>query len=54
MDKVQEFQHRAEECLELAGRAPNGELRGHYEGLARMWTKLAEERLAFFIKPELK
>jgi hypothetical protein len=53
MDKVQEYRRRAQECFDLAGRAPNGELRGHYESLAKMWTKLAEERLAFFIEPAL-
>jgi len=50
MDKVQEFRRRASECQELANKAPNDDLRGHYEGLAKVWDKLAEERLAFFVE----
>jgi hypothetical protein len=55
MNKVQEFRRRAIECQDLAARASNNDLRGHYEGLARVWSKLAEERLAFFVEdPEKK
>jgi hypothetical protein len=47
MDKVQEFQRRATECRALAGQGGSAEIRAHYENLAAMWDKLAEERLAF-------
>jgi hypothetical protein len=51
MDKVKQFRQREKECLESAANAPNSEVRGHYEELARIWKKLAEERLAFFVIP---
>ncbi len=55
MNKVQEFRRRAQECSDLAGKAPSPDLRSHYEGLARVWRKLAEERLAFFVEnPEVE
>jgi hypothetical protein len=49
MDKVREFRQRARECRVSAARAASSELKGHYEQLADIWEKLADERLAFFI-----
>lgn len=49
MDKVRELRNRARECRVAAARASDHELRGHYEQLADVWEKLADERLAFFI-----
>jgi hypothetical protein len=48
--KVQEFRQRARECRVAAAKAPNGELRIHYQNLANVWEKLADERLAFFVE----
>jgi hypothetical protein len=47
MQKVEQYRRRAEECLEMA-RAAAPELQTHYQALAEMWERLAEERLAFF------
>lgn len=33
----------------MAAKAWTADLRGHYEDMARVWDKLAEERLAFFV-----
>jgi hypothetical protein len=49
MNKVREFRQRARECRVSAARAASQELKGHYEQLADIWEKLADERLAFFI-----
>jgi hypothetical protein len=49
MDKVQQFRKRAVECRSLAMQGTTAEIKGHYQQLANMWDKLAEERLAFFI-----
>jgi hypothetical protein len=49
MDKVQQFRHRASECQEQAAVAVSPEIKSHYLGVARMWEKLAEERLTYFI-----
>ncbi|HEX3944406.1 MAG TPA: hypothetical protein VHW69_09995 [Rhizomicrobium sp.] len=49
MNKVREFRQRARECRISAARAANQELKGHYEQLAGVWEKLADERLAFFV-----
>lgn len=47
MDKVKELRAHAVECRRLAnGSRP--ELREHYENLARVWDRLANERLTFF------
>jgi hypothetical protein len=51
MDKVKQFQQRAKECLESAANA-YPEVRGHYEELARIRSKLADERLTFFVEPQ--
>jgi hypothetical protein len=51
MDKVQEYQRRAAECRSLAAMGSSAETGAHYEYLAVMWDKLAEERLAFFVTP---
>jgi Skp family chaperone for outer membrane proteins len=50
MDKVREFQSKAAECREQAAKADTESVREHYSNLARMWDKLAEERLKFFVK----
>jgi hypothetical protein len=49
MEKVLEYQRRAEECRSLASQGSTQEIRAHYEALADVWTKLAEERLTFFV-----
>jgi hypothetical protein len=49
MNKVREFRQRARECRISAARAANNELKGHYDQLADIWEKLADERLAFFV-----
>lgn len=50
MNKVLEFHTRAQECLKQAAVAKTPDIRMHYEGLAAMWLKLAEERLTFFVE----
>jgi hypothetical protein len=50
VQKVREFRKRARECRASAARAPNAELKTHYDELAVVWDKLAEERLAFFVE----
>ncbi|HEY1962008.1 MAG TPA: hypothetical protein VGG69_06295 [Rhizomicrobium sp.] len=50
MRKVQQFRRRARECRVAALRSSTGELRSHYENLAEVWEKLADERLAFFVE----
>ncbi len=49
MKKVREYRQRAKECRELSAGA-NVELRAHYDEMARVWDKLAEERLTFFVE----
>jgi hypothetical protein len=49
MDKVQQFRRRAAECREEATRSTTADVRQNYIGLAEMWDRLAEERLAFFV-----
>jgi hypothetical protein len=50
MDKVREFRQRARECRVAGARASDEELKGHYDQLAGVWEKLADERVAFFIE----
>jgi hypothetical protein len=50
MRKVQQFRQRARECRVSANRASTSELRRHYENLALVWDKLADERLTFFVQ----
>lgn len=50
MDRVREFRKRAKECRRAASNAAP-EIRTHYEGMADVWEKLAEERLTFFVEP---
>ncbi|HEX3652366.1 MAG TPA: hypothetical protein VHU18_06040 [Rhizomicrobium sp.] len=50
MNKVREFRRRARECRIAAARAGSSELKGHYDQLAGVWEKLADERLAFFVE----
>jgi hypothetical protein len=49
MKKVREYRQRANECRGL-GNSASGDLRAHYEDMARVWDKLAEERLTFFVE----
>jgi hypothetical protein len=49
MEKVLEYHRHAEECRNLASQGSTQEIRAHYEALAAVWTKLAEERLTFFV-----
>jgi hypothetical protein len=44
-------QHAAE-CRELSAKAPTPEIREHFGSIAKMWDKLAAERLQFFIVAE--
>ena len=49
MDKVREFRQRARECR-IAAHRTRPDLKVHYENLAAIWDKLAEERLTFFVE----
>ena len=49
VQKVREFRERANECRELAARS-SGDLKAHYEEMARIWDKLVQERLTFFVE----
>ncbi len=49
MDKVQEFRHHASQCRALASRALSAEIRSRYLQLARVWERLADERLTFLV-----
>ena len=42
------------ECREMAATAPNQASRTNYEELAAMWDKMADERLKFFVAPEVR
>ena len=48
MQKVVDYRCRAKEFRDTVETAP-GELKPHYEELARAWEKLAADRLAFFV-----
>jgi len=48
MKKTEEYRQRAIECRNLAKNSP-GDMRAHYEELAAMWDRMAEERLSFFV-----
>lgn len=50
MEKVLEYRRHAEECRGLASQVIGQEIKAHYEALADMWAKLAEERLTFFVQ----
>ncbi|MFL5238160.1 MAG: hypothetical protein ACJ8EL_11255 [Rhizomicrobium sp.] len=50
MEKVRQLRRRAKECRDQAAKAPNSDLKSHYEELANVWDKLAEERLTFFVE----
>lgn len=50
MQKVREFRQRAKECRDLGARAVGDDLKKHYENMANIWDKLAQERLTFFVK----
>jgi hypothetical protein len=49
MQKVRELRQRAVECREMAATAKPSDVQAHYEEMARIWDKLAQERLAFFV-----
>jgi hypothetical protein len=48
--KVREFRQRAKECRALAGTATGADIKAHYENMAKIWDKLAQERLTFFVE----
>ena len=50
MQKVRDFRQRAKECRDLAARATSADLKTHYENMAHIWDKLAQERLTFFVE----
>jgi len=50
MDKVRELRLRATHCRESAGNASQPDIRARYDNIARMWDKLADERLVFFVE----
>jgi hypothetical protein len=50
MEKVLEFRQRATECRVSAAKASTTELQGHFQEMAAIWDKLADERLTFFVK----
>jgi hypothetical protein len=52
MKKVDEFRRRASHCRELAQSGTSADIRRHYQQLAEMWDRLAEERLTFFVTTE--
>jgi hypothetical protein len=49
MHKVRELRQRAFECREMAVKATAPDVKAHYEEMARIWDKLAQERLTFFV-----
>lgn len=49
MKKVQEFRRRAVDCRAMAAKAPTLEVKDHYQSLAEIWDRLAQERVTFFI-----
>lgn len=54
MQKVREFRQRATECRVAAAHASNAEIRSRYEEMARIWEKLADERLDFFVQHDTR
>ena len=46
------MRQRAAECPELSAKAPTPEIREHFGSITKMWDKLADERLQFFIAAE--
>jgi hypothetical protein len=52
LEKVIEYLRRANECRDLSNKALTPEIRSHFERLAAVWDKLADERTTFFIEPE--
>jgi hypothetical protein len=51
MKKVREFRRRAGECRKLSAKASMPDLKTHFDDMARVWDKLAQERLSFFVEP---
>jgi len=45
MDKIHEYQERAY-CLRIAARNVQPHLREQYEDLARVWERMAKQRMA--------
>ena len=50
MKKVREFRQRAKECRQAAAKASTPDVKAHYQNLAQVWDKLAQERLTFFVE----
>lgn len=47
MNKVRQFRKRAKECRDSAAKAVP-QIRAHYEEMADVWEKLADQRVTFF------
>jgi hypothetical protein len=47
MNKVRQFRKRAKECRDSAASA-GPQIRAHYEEMAEVWDKLADQRVTFF------
>ena len=50
MKKVREYRERAGECRKMEAKASTPDLKEHYENMAAIWDKLAQERLTFFVE----
>jgi hypothetical protein len=50
MEKVRQFRRRARECRVIAAKASTPELQGHFQEMAAIWEKLADERMTFFVE----
>ena len=53
MQNADEYRARAEECLQLAEKAPTAEIRESYFELAQTWFKLAGERVELIISAKV-
>jgi hypothetical protein len=49
MDKVREYRKRATECRVAAARASTPDLQSHFQDMAAIWERLADERITFFV-----
>jgi len=50
MKKVRHYRQRAKECRHLSSVASTSELKMHFQDMATIWDKLAQERLDFFVE----
>jgi len=50
MKKVRQYRQRAKECRHLSSVASASDLRMHFQEMANIWDKLAQERLDFFVE----